>query len=144
MINRKNLQKLATLLAYGDLPREVAFGMADYCSAGTIFITEPPCGSSACAIGFAPFAGIRKKSGESFNEYCWRALGVDAGDDSREFQWCFSSDWTSADNTPTGAAKRIQYLLDNSLEEWNGSIGEGALKLYVHTKVKNNVPEKEK
>jgi len=31
-----------------------------------------------------------------------------------EWNWCFSDDWVTYDNTPTGAAKRIMYLVEGN------------------------------
>lgn len=136
-INRKNLQKLATFLAYGELPKDVGFNMWSYCSTGTWGITRPPCGSVACAVGLTPFAGIRKLKAESFNEYCLRVFGVDADNVAPEFQWCFASGWSGIDNTPNGAAKRIQHLLDKGIpKKWRGYPNDNAKKLYARTKVK--------
>lgn len=138
-INRKNLQKLATFLAYGELPKEVKFNMARFCMKdGAILddeeITRPFCGTSACAVGFAPFAGIRKFKKESFFDFSCRAF-IDNEERDEEWEWCFDAMWRLVDNTPKGAAKRIQYLLDKGIGRWNGDYDEDAKKLYARTKV---------
>ena len=37
--------------------------------------------------------------------------------DSAEWQWLFCAPWTKIDNTPEGAALRIEWLLKNGLPE---------------------------
>lgn len=75
------------------------------------------CGSVACAVGHGPAAGIFVP--ENFISRQGRVFFVDweeyakelfAGNDSNSF-WMFSSTWAWTDNTPTGAAARIRYLL---------------------------------
>jgi hypothetical protein len=112
-MNRKNLQKLATFLAYGKLPKEVEFDMSAY--------AEDPwskrdtiCGTVGCAAGMGPFAGIKKKRVEDWDDYCGRVFLESA---SREWDWCFGSSWQDIDNTPKGAARRIQYLLDKGVPD---------------------------
>ncbi len=146
-IHRENLQKLATFLAYGELPTEVEFDMSTYCTVignGDLdYVTRPPCGTAACALGHAPFAGIRKFKKEDFVDYGRRAFiddfaDSDALDLDQAWHWCFSGGWgeDGTDNTPTGAAKRIQYLLDKGLDKWDGAVDHDAKKLYARTKVK--------
>lgn len=70
------------------------------------------CGTAACAIGWAPTAGIRvSKNDETWNDYSVRVFGYADGSDVWEYM--FGGEWTSYDNTPGGAAKRIRYVLEN-------------------------------
>ena len=90
------------------------------------------CGTSACAVGHAASLGelkdpdgifkdfkIQKESSEqdawyeSWREYSERVFGLNSIDDC--WDWCFGSRWTSIDNTPTGAAKRIMWLITKGL-----------------------------
>lgn len=71
------------------------------------------CGTSACAVGHAPnVKGIPLPyQVEDWSDYSTRIFDLDWGEDHRGWDWCFSDNWTDADNTPKGAAKRIYYLL---------------------------------
>lgn len=110
-MNRENLQTLATYLAYAEKPPEVRFDMETFsddehrCSDSTV------CGTVGCAAGFGPFAGIPKLPEELWTQYTERQFGVDA----REFDWCFIASWKQVDNTPEGAAKRIQRMLNTGV-----------------------------
>lgn len=129
-INRKNLQKLTSFLAHGELPKEVEFDMGCYTDGDERSTT---CGSAGCAIGFAPFAGIRKFTSEQFGPYADRTL-IHYGMAAR--LWCFSPSWVGVDDTPKGAAKRIQYFLDNGIDKWSGNYDADAKRLYARTKVR--------
>lgn len=69
------------------------------------------CGYAACVIGWTPsMPGMPKPSMyESWDEYAYHVYGLDA----LYWDWCFSDMWSAIDNTPKGAAARMQYLLDN-------------------------------
>lgn len=109
-MNRENLQKLATFLAYGELPKDVKFSMGTYTGyQHSDEWQQTTCGTAGCAVGFAPFAGFQKSADEGWSEYSGRLFTRDY----REWAWCFDEDWKTVDDTPLGAAKRIQYLLDN-------------------------------
>lgn len=110
-----NLLKLANFLNNKkNLPKEVEFNMQTYCEASNTF--QSKCGAVGCAVGFAPFTGIRKIKEESWKEYAERVL---IGDDYSEeiYDWLFSSFWANIDNTPKGAAKRIFWFLKNNVPE---------------------------
>ena len=139
-MKKKNLQKLATFLAYGDLPKDVGFTMVKFAENVTRF--APACGTAGCAVGFAPFAGIKKRTDEDFAQYSYRAL-ININD-SPSWNWCFSAGWADPDNTPLGAAKRIQYLLDNGkvpdgFEEDISSHGN-YIADYQDVEIKNSPP----
>lgn len=112
-MNKENLQTLATFLYYGRKPRGVEFDMERFADGESYLATK--CGTAGCAVGWGPFAGIAKQSGEEWQDYSERCFIPD----SLEWFWCFDADWAGADNTRKGAAKRIQYLLDN------GEVPEG-------------------
>jgi hypothetical protein len=111
-IDRENLQRLATFLMHGNgVSKGVEFNMRWYMKEERQ--EEIVCKTSGCAVGFAPFAGIEKTPFESWNDYCKRTLIESTYDDP--WHWCFSADWGMIDNTREGAAKRIQYFLDNGV-----------------------------
>lgn len=106
-LHRDNLQKLASYLMYGNgISKGIRFTMASF-TKGKQDVAF--CETAGCAVGFAPFAGITKLSGEDFMEYSSRTL-ISAT--TYEWEWCFSGEWIYVDNTREGAARRIQYLLD--------------------------------
>lgn len=107
---RRNLRKLAMYLL-GKLKAAFtmdAFTESDNHGMGAEKLIE--CGSIGCALGHAPYAGIRKKRSENWWEYGQRCF-VSGTNSDPVWNWCFSSYWTSRDNTPDGAAKRIVYAL---------------------------------
>lgn len=73
------------------------------------------CGTAACAVGHGPNAGILPLGNEGWLDYSERAFGLSGG--SREWLWCFSEEWESVDNTPSGAAKRIRALVDGRMDD---------------------------
>lgn len=110
---RKNLQLLADYLSSEKL--DAKFNMAQYCeiqrSGGD---EETDCGSVGCAIGHGPYAGIHKSEHESWRDYGNRCFITD--DFSKScFTFLFSADWWSVDNTPQGAARRIDYVIEHGL-----------------------------
>jgi hypothetical protein len=109
-IHRENLQKLATFLMYGEKPKEVKFDMGLFTRAELNGENDTVCRTAGCAVGFAPFAGIEKHIGETFTAYGSRTLVEDST--SKLWEWLFSGGWFYEDNTPEGAAKRIQYFLN--------------------------------
>ena len=112
-MKRKNLQKLATYLAYAPAPKGVKFDMSNFTDLPYAReFAEVKCGTAGCAVGWAPFAGIKKRIGESWLTYSERVL-IDYHSHINFWEWCFGGDWAEFDNTRKGAAKRIQYLLDN-------------------------------
>lgn len=71
------------------------------------------CGTVGCAVGHGPMAGIRANPGELWDDYSERVFDLEVF--GPEWTWCFDADWSSVDNTPQGAAKRIRYLLEHGL-----------------------------
>lgn len=84
------------------------------------------CGAVACAVGHGPAAGILFDNDPSlffpesgrpdWDAYIDRYLIDDykayTPEASKAFDWMFGGSWHSIDNTPSGAAARIRYLLD--------------------------------
>lgn len=111
----KNLQKLASYLLNDSLKAE--FDMRFFSKSGYVKdvmfygVAEIDCGSVGCAVGHGPYAGIEKLKYESWSSYSSRVFGLN-GDD---FDWCFSELWEYVDNSPVGAAKRINILIESGL-----------------------------
>lgn len=106
-----NLRKLIKYLR-GELKAQ--FDMTTYSDLGDgQGRNEKKCGSVGCVIGHAPYAGIRKCKDEFWHEYSERKFGLPL--ESDEWDWCFSTEWHRTDNTPTGAAARIERLLTKGL-----------------------------
>lgn len=75
------------------------------------------CGTAACALGHAPSIFRVPKDCNSWWNLAEELFGLEDG--SYEWAWCFSGEWVDVDNTHTGAAKRILWLLDRGLpEDW--------------------------
>lgn len=116
-MNRHNLQRM---VEYLKTVREEGFCMAQYRDLDSNKST-PECDSVGCVIGWCTVLDEEKniprdKYGDiSFGQWSKSFTGLDI--DSPEWDWCFSSRWVRTDNTPCGAAKRIQWLLDNGLPE---------------------------
>ena len=72
------------------------------------------CGTSACAVGHGPLAGIPIKKREDWVDYANRVfINQSAGSGGETWSFLFSGDWKDHDNTPIGAAARIWYLFEN-------------------------------
>jgi hypothetical protein len=66
------------------------------------------CGTTACAVGHAPNAGMGvRRPLENWAQYEARLFT------SAFHKACFSGNWASVDNTVRGAAARILYVLDH-------------------------------
>lgn len=120
-MNRENLQKLADGLR-GELAAE--FSMKWFCCtddgepADVLAVIPKGCGTAACAIGHATYLVAPKEPDEDLFSYSERIFGTPAygaETDVGVWRWCFSGDWTYRDNTPTGAADRIEWLLRNGV-----------------------------
>ena len=77
-----------------------------------------PCGSAACAMGWAPVAlgHYSRPPGLPPTEFCLLSTDYfDLDDSSPEWDWLFSGEWAAVDNTPEGAAWRIRYLLTHGV-----------------------------
>lgn len=114
-----NLKKLARYL--DELPTGYnGFDMWNYST-----FTEYPhvltheCGSVGCAVGHGPLAGIDAIKGEDWNEYCLRVFGLAVQYDTKvendPWVWCFDRGWKHVDNTHSGAARRITYMLEKGV-----------------------------
>ena len=80
------------------------------------FATHNPqhtCGTAACAIGWAPNAGIRIYRDRSWFDYAERVFGTARY--QPPYEWMFGPEWARKDNTPAGAARRITYFLEHGV-----------------------------
>ena len=79
---------------------------------------NPECDSLGCVIGHCTVLDNNPLpiflSGR-IDFITWSEKFTGVSDD--EWLWCFSSDWSATDNTPKGAALRIEWLLQNGLPE---------------------------
>lgn len=111
-----NLSKLKSYLKKGEL--KARFNMAVFSEIGRSGQIFTDCGSVGCAVGHGPYAGIKKKPEENWNEYTERVFGFRVlqaiSAISSPWSWCFDSNWAEVDNTAFGAAIRIEYFLRNN------------------------------
>jgi hypothetical protein len=135
-MNRKNLQALAKFLR--ELANPAHFNMRYYMADNDDGVREfqpreakqyqNECGTVACAVGHGPFLFPVIEDDLSWGMYSERVFGLSLGDTTWNFM--FSGHWAKVDNTPLGAAKRIEYVLsgkpvpdsNEQREMWYGRI----------------------
>lgn len=119
--HRANLRQLAAHLR--TRPSE-AFNMRRFARApGFVGDVMPAgaaaCGTVCCALGSGPAAGLPALCSEGWGSYGRRVFGFDSLDpethEVRIWEWMFASSWIHTDNTPAGAAARIEWWLDRGL-----------------------------
>lgn len=123
-INVKNLYTLASYLLSAEAEEkeaEVDFDMAIFSQTDLPWVSlEINCGTSGCAVGWAPFAGIKKRRGEDWHKFSCRSL-IDASIQSEKWLWCFDAAWCTVKSFEQRrfAAQRIIYFLlnPNKVEE---------------------------
>ena len=122
-MKRDNLQLMANHLKTSVIPKN--FDMGQYRDDDDD-ISNPECGSVGCTIGTCTVLDVenvmnnfRFPDGEiKFLSWSVDFTGLLGG--KAEWDWCFGSTWSKTDNTPTGAALRIEWLLKYGLHEnWN-------------------------
>jgi hypothetical protein len=99
---RRNLRAVCGYLLSGDL--RARFDMEMYSETWEQGFGEEDCGSVGCFIGHGPYAGVKKRKGESWNDYCGRAFGAKEGP---VYDHLFGEEWMDYDNTPEGTTKRV-------------------------------------
>lgn len=94
---------------------------------------RPSCGTSACALGHGPAAGIEALEGEGWLSYSERQFGISREDYFELWEWVFCEDWSKyhlercniseeerermgIGYTAHDAATRIQCLVDSDFE----------------------------
>lgn len=110
--DRENLRKLAVYLSTLEtqFPSR-RFDMMDYSEDDELSTDWNNCGSIGCALGHASYAVEPKYQGETWTGFSRRLFGIE--NFTLEWSWIFASNWYKTDNTPTGAAKRIFWFLEN-------------------------------
>lgn len=79
------------------------------------------CDTAGCALGWAVFYGIGVVGGDwgwgSYYTANFAGEGEYVGRyyDDPTFVWCFDPLWEGVDNTPQGAAARIDYMLEHGI-----------------------------
>lgn len=118
-LKEQNMRDLRDLLRKPDLKPEtgVEFDMGTYCNdrEGYDLVTKLGCGLAGCAVGHITLLpGWEKKVDEMWENLAFRFTGLNAFQDSDFdiWEWCFSPCWVPVDNSPEGAAKRIDMLLE--------------------------------
>lgn len=117
-ITAKQRENLAILAEFLKTVKPERFNMIHYRSNnGHTYCydleVKPPCGTAACAAGWGPAAlGETEDIEDYFGDWVEENL-IPEGTDA--WSWCFSSKWTGTDNTPYGAALRIEYMLKYDL-----------------------------
>ncbi len=116
-MNRDNMLKLARYLWQVS---PIHFNMSSIISRDYFRVPSRPdnsqqllaqCDTAACALGYGPMAGIDPEFKGGWFDYCDRNLIRSHSD---EWFWCFSSRWTTVDNTPRGAALRIMWVVEGN------------------------------
>lgn len=121
-MNIENLKILSTFLLTVE---PAGFDMLTYArlgDEGDIPLLAHECKTAGCAVGWAPAAGIPPLPSENdWADYSERVFGLKCG--SIAWQWCFGSSWAYIDNTPQGAAKRINHLIEHGVpaDGWGGA-----------------------
>lgn len=122
------------------LPKDYEhFNMEVFCQ-DDIDNISTECGTSACALGHAIFAGLPDfdfdeyySGGRSVASVEWDVISYDyfgVDECSNEWDWMFCPYWKNVDNTHTGAANRIIRLCDLvDAGKHTGELTEEYLKL---------------
>jgi hypothetical protein len=116
-MNRENLQRMADYIR--TVPQE-SFNMKVYRDGSKRY---HKCNSVGCVIGHCTalddIDNIPTLWNDEINFHKWSEnyTGLIAG--KSEWIWCFDAYWIHIDNTPTGAADRIEWLLKHGLpKDW--------------------------
>lgn len=119
-MNRKNLKILSDGLLElipPTLPTQnIKFDMSRFTEGDEYAKT---CNTVGCAVGWAPFFGIKKKDSDSFPTFSDKAfkLGESA------WKYLFALEWKYRDNTKRGAGLRIKHYLENGLpKDWEDQL----------------------
>ena len=126
-MKRENLQLMADHLKTN--VKQKNFHMGKY--RGLYDTINPVCGSVGCTVGTCTVLDAENVinnftdyDGEiEFGDWSEYFTGLLGGEDEDEWEWCFGCQWTFIDNTPTGAALRIEWLLKYGLpENWKNQM----------------------
>jgi hypothetical protein len=116
-MKKENLQRMADYIRA--IPQE-KFDMCIFREGG---ISDTECDSVGCVIGHctildaenikARFVG--PSGAISFARWSEGFTGLDKHGSDGNWTWCFDSRWGIIDNTPEGAALRIEWLINNGV-----------------------------
>lgn len=108
---RENLTTLADFLEHDPRPQtERSFDMGWFHEKSDCPATIIDCKTSACAVGWAPTAGISMQPHDSWRDFGHRELCPY----SSSWFWMFSANWQGTFNTAIDAAIRIRWILDGN------------------------------
>ena len=125
-MKRDNLQRMADHLKTNVIPDN--FHMGRY-RGDDDDLSSPVCGSVGCTVGTCSvldaenvIKNFTDTDGEiEFGDWSEDFTGLLGVED--EWSWCFGSTWSKTDNTPAGAALRIEWLLNHGLpENWKNQM----------------------
>jgi hypothetical protein len=102
------LRKLPENYRKFDMSNFYVDGTTRWKPANAVNISE--CGTTACAAGHGPVAGVAALPNESWGHYIQRAFCEFGG---TVYSAAFSEYWAPVDNSARGAAARILFMLDN-------------------------------
>lgn len=112
-MNKENLQRMASYVA--TIPQE-QFNMSSF-REREMLNPIPYCNTVGCIIGHCTALDAENvkynhmtNRGVLFKSWAIEFTGIW---DLNKFTYLFAGSWESKDNTPMGAAKRIQYVIDN-------------------------------
>jgi len=115
-MNRENLNKMAD---YIETIAQDRFDMGKFRTGEKV---DHECDSVGCVLGHCTILDKNPLPLDSSGDIDFSAWSLDftgLNPDSDECHYLFAGLWDSADNTPTGAAKRIRYIIEHGLpEDW--------------------------
>jgi hypothetical protein len=117
-MNRENLQRMA------DYIRTISaenFDMYVYREGDHLVqYSSSECKTVGCVIGHCTILDVENlpRNGDGsgsilFATWSETFTGLEAC--SKEWDWCFSYKWSTVDNSPEGAARRIEHMLDKGV-----------------------------
>ncbi len=124
--HKTNLLKMADYIE--TIPQEL-FDMGGWREDGDKYSHE--CKSIGCVLGHCTILDtdpLPKHFDDSidFRKWSEEFTGINSEYGSEEWKYLFDADWDSIDNTPTGAAKRIRYFVENGLPtNWDDQLYYG-------------------
>ena len=129
-MNKKNLLRMADHIE--KVPQE-RFNPEIYRGRSDDF--TPECNSVGCTIGHCAildkWENVPRNDFGNIQFFTWsrQFTGVMS---LSEWKYLFDPNWHKTDNTPTGAAKRIRYFVENGLpEDWEEQINGTAPLSYI-------------
>jgi len=129
-MNRENLNRMADYIE--TIPQD-RFDMHTFRTGESV---NHECDSVGCVIGHCTILDknplpMHRFGYIDFDSWSSDFTGLDSFSD--EWRYLFFGLWTAVDNTPTGAAKRIRYLIEHGLpEDWHEQIEGKAPLSYIN------------